>query len=158
MRIDDLFNQAEVAARVALENTPRTAIDAGSVDATQSAFGAIPGRIPNAGGQLITNVGTRVAEPRLTPVTTAPPIAAPPARILPVPAPVAVARPITAPVATGGPSTAPTPLVSVTDLPPSSVAVPEVAPSLSSALAASLATPAAGSAGRIRASAHTISG
>ena len=141
MRIDDLFNQAEVAARVALENAPRSATDAGSVDATQSAFGATPGRIPNAGGRLITTVGTRVAEPRLTPVTTAPPVATPPVRTLPVPAPVAVAQPVTAPAATGGPSATPTPIVSVIELPPSNVAQPEVAPSLSSALAASLATP-----------------
>ena len=170
MRIDDLFNQAEVAARVALENTPRPATDAGSVGVAQSAFGRTPGRIPDAGGQIVTTVASRVAEPRLT-------LAMPPART-----PVAVARPVTVPGGTAGPVPTPSPLPSVgaltpqtppspvlapatsvptsladgsasvgkatrpplvgqIELPPSNVAQTEVAPSLSSALAESLATP-----------------
>lgn len=54
MRIDDLFNQAEVAARVALENTPRSATDAGRVDMGQGAFGRLATRTPDAEGQLST--------------------------------------------------------------------------------------------------------
>ena len=65
MRIDDLFNQAEVAARVALENTPRSAIDAGSVDANQSEFGRAPARTPDAEGQVSAMLTPRAGETRI---------------------------------------------------------------------------------------------
>lgn len=72
MRIDDLFNQAEVAARIALENSPRSATDAGLVDASQSAFGRAPVRTADAEGQVRASLTPRAsAEPR-APVASTP--------------------------------------------------------------------------------------
>ena len=71
MRIDDLFNQAEVAARVALENSPRSATDAGIVDRSQGAFGRIAAPSAADGeGQLAANLTPRVPEQRLAAVST----------------------------------------------------------------------------------------
>ena len=76
MRIDDLFNQAEVAARVARENTPRSATDAGRVDAGQGALGRLALRTPDAEGQLSTRLVPRpIVEER--PIATPRPNAAP---------------------------------------------------------------------------------
>lgn len=76
MRIDDLFNQAEVAARVALENSPRSATDAGVIDRSQGALGRLATRAPDAEGQLTANLTPRVPEQRLAVVSTPRPNAA----------------------------------------------------------------------------------
>lgn len=76
MRIDDLFNQAEVAARVALENSPRSATDAGIVDRSQGALGRIAARAADGEGQLTANLAPRVPEQRLAAVSTPRPNAA----------------------------------------------------------------------------------
>lgn len=70
MRIDDLFNQAEVAARVALENSPRSATDAGVVDRSQGALGRVAARAADGEGQLAANLTPRVPEQRLAAVST----------------------------------------------------------------------------------------
>ncbi|HZF44139.1 MAG TPA: SPOR domain-containing protein [Sphingomonadaceae bacterium] len=68
IRIDDLFNQAEVAARVALENSPQ-ATDAGSVDRSQGALGRVTARADGE-GQLAANIAPRVDGQRLAAVAT----------------------------------------------------------------------------------------
>ncbi len=129
MRIDDLFNQAEVAARVALENTPRSATDAGRVDAGQGAFGRLATRTPDAEGQLIARPAPRivaderpVATPRtnaapalqpsneariaaaLTPAASPVVTATPPARVARAPVPIVAppAQPTSVPSRTAG--------------------------------------------------------
>ena len=146
MRIDDLFNQAEVAARVALENTPRSALDAGTVDGTQIALGRAPARAPDAEGQVSAIQAPPPSAPRVAPVSTprpnavfgptastspinvAPPVANPiriaantaaqAALAPPVPAPIVSAPVATAPVATTPIVASPTPVAS----PPSAAA------------------------------------
>ena len=70
MRIDDLFNQAEVAARVALENSPRPATDAGLVDTSQNALGRVAARVPDSEGQLAATLTPRAPEQRIASVST----------------------------------------------------------------------------------------
>ena len=105
MRIDDLFNQAEVAARVALENTPRSPIDAGQVDASQGAFGRLAQRADGE-GQLAAKLGARPpATVRTVAVSTPRPNAIFAPRTSPAPG-VAASQPRAVPPATSAlPST-----------------------------------------------------
>lgn len=151
MRIDDLFNQAEVAARVALENTPRSATDAGRVDSSQGAFGRLASRSPNDEGQLAARLAPRpvadvrpIATPRLnaTPalrpsndariaaaLTPAPqpvrvaPIASQPVRVAPVPTPAPIFVPAPAPVPVPAPAPTPATTAIASPISPASPAV-----------------------------------
>lgn len=125
MRIDDLFNQAEVAARVALENTPRTTTDAGRVDTQQVALGPTPRPRPNFSPSPPAPAPTPVAAPAPAPA----PVIAPAPAPAPTPAPAPMTAPYVAPPLPA-PTPAPAPAISVPLATTSaSVALPSPSPS-----------------------------